>query len=135
MGAWSGEPFGNDTAADWAGELEDAEGWDVVIDALTEVLEEEPANVDADVACIAIAAAEVVAHHAGRPTQSDAYTESVTTFVKRAPIPPARIAVVALAALEIASSPEGELAELWAEAEDGEWSAANATLREALTPA
>lgn len=133
MGAWSGEPFGNDTAADWAWELDDASDWEVVLAALTEILDEEPANLDADVASIAIAAAEVVAHQAGRPTQSDAYTESVTAFVRRAPKPPVEITAVALKALDIAASPEGELAELWADEGDDEWVTATARVRQALS--
>ena len=133
MGAWSGEPFGNDTAADWAWELDDADGWDVVLNAFTEILDEEPASLDADVASIAIAAAEVVAHQAGRPTQSDTYTESITAFVQRAPKPPAEITAVALRALDIASSPEGELAELWADAGNDQWATATVRVREALS--
>ena len=135
MGAWSAEPFGNDTAADWAWELDDAESWDVVIDALTVLLDEEPATIDADVAAVAIAAAEVVAHASGRPTQSDAYTESVTAFVERVPNPPFGIVPVALSALEIAASPEGELAELSTEEGADAWSAAVVRLRESLSAA
>jgi hypothetical protein len=135
MGAWSAEPFGNDTAADWAWELDEAESWDLVLDALTAVLEEEPATVDADVAMVAIAAAEVVANAAGKPTQSDVYTESVTGFVERLPNPPLGIVPVALTALEIAASPEGELAELWSDGGSDEWAAVIARVRESLSAA
>ena len=135
MGAWSAEPFGNDTAADWAWELDEAENWDLVLDALTGVLEEEPASIDADVASVAIAAAEVVAHASGAPTQSDVYTESVTAFVERLPNPPQGIVPVALSALEIAASPQGELAELWSDGGSEEWAAAIARVRESLSAA
>ena len=135
MGAWSAEPFGNDTAADWAWELDEAESWDIVLDALTEVLEKEPATIDADVASVAIAAAEVVAHANKRPTQSDVYTEGVTAFVKRLPNPPAGIVPIALRALEIAASPEGELAGLWSDGGSDEWSIAIARVRENLSAA
>lgn len=135
MGAWSAEPFGNDTAADWAWELDEAENWDLVLDALTVALEEEPATIDADVASVAIAAAEVVAHANGRPTQSDVYTESVTAFVERLPNPPLGIVPVALTALGIATSPDGELADLWSDGGSDEWAMAIARVRESLSAA
>jgi Domain of unknown function (DUF4259) len=60
MGAWGSEPFDNDTAADWAWELDDSSDWEVVRSALNEALE--PGDfLDADVATSAIAAASVVA--------------------------------------------------------------------------
>jgi hypothetical protein len=135
MGAWSAEPFGNDTAADWAWELDEAENWDLVLDALTAVLDEDPATIDADVASVAIAAAEVVAHVSGSPTQSDVYTQSVTGFVGRLPSPPIGIVPVALSALEIAASPDGELAELWSDTGSDEWVIAIARLRKSLSDA
>jgi hypothetical protein len=133
MGAWSAEPFGNDEAADWAWELDDATDWSVVLDALTGVLDEQSSDVDAEAATLAIAAAEVIAHSVGRPTQSDAYTESVEAFVKRAPQSPSGIADVALRALDIAASPDGELAELWADEAGAEWTSAVARVRAALS--
>jgi hypothetical protein len=134
MGTWSAEPFGNDTAADWGWELDDRTDWEIVMDALNAVLDEEdPADVDADSAVIAIAAAEAVAHHRGWPTQSDPYTESVAGFVCRAHQPPADAAEVALKALDVAANPSGELAELWAEGDPDEWTSAIERLREALS--
>ena len=60
MGAWSAEPFGNDTAADWAWELEESSDWTVVAQTLQAALSaDEP--IDSDIATTAIAAAEVVA--------------------------------------------------------------------------
>ncbi|WP_205791559.1 DUF4259 domain-containing protein [Microbacterium sulfonylureivorans] len=132
MGAWSAEPFGNDTAADWAWGLAEADNWDLVLDALIAVLGEDPANVDADLASLAIAAAEVVAHAFGRPTQVDAYTEGVSEFIARVPSPPDGIVPVALTALGIAASPRGELAELWRESGDDEWAIATGRVRDSL---
>jgi hypothetical protein len=131
MGTWSGEPFGNDVAADFAWELDDQKRWSVVRDALQEALRaREP--LDADTACIAIAAAEVVAHGLGRPTQSDAYTESVESFVGRARKPSGRLVKQAERAVVIAASAQGDLAELWAESDAREWLEANARLTDAL---
>ena len=131
MDTWSGEPIGNDVAADFAWELDEEKRWNVVKNALREALRiKEP--LDADTACIAIAAAEVVAHGLGRPTQSDAYTESVEGFVARARKPSNRLVKAAERALAIATSPDGELAELWAEGDAHEWHDANARLVSAL---
>src|SRR5688572_21746098 len=100
MGTWSGEPFGNDVAADFAWELDEQKRWNVVKDALREALaSREP--LDADTASIAIAAAEVVAHGIGRPTQSDAYTESVESFVRRARKPSGRLVRAAERAVSV----------------------------------
>jgi hypothetical protein len=131
MGTWSGEPFGNDVAADFAGELDEQKRWNVVRGALREALRsEEP--LDADTAAIAIAAAEVVAHGLGRPTQSDAYTESVEGFVGRARKPSGRLVRDAERAVAVAASVDGELAELWAEGDAKEWHDANKRLVSAL---
>ncbi|WP_165068127.1 DUF4259 domain-containing protein [Marisediminicola senii] len=132
MGTWSGEPFGNDAAGDFGWELDDQKRWNVVKDALQRAVSS-GAPLDADTACIAIAAAEVVAHGLGRPTQNDAYTDSAVNFVARARRPSARLAATAARAVEVASSPDGELAELWAEGDEQEWRDANARLLAALT--
>ena len=132
MGTWSGEPFGNDEAADWAWELDGADDWDIVRTALRDVIDGDHDAPDADAATLAIAAAEVVAHHRGRPTQSDSYTESVSSVVSRVSEPPADMVAVALTALDIATAPGGELAELWSD-DDEEWRGATDRLREALS--
>ena len=132
MGTWSGEPFGNDVAADFAWELDDQKRWNVVRDALREALRSKD-PLDADTAAIAIAAAEVVAHGLGRPTQSDVYTESVEGFVGRARKPSGRLVRDAERAVTVAASPDGELAELWAESDAQGWHDSNARLVSALT--
>lgn len=131
MGAWSGEPFGNDTAADWAWELDETSDWEIVRDTLKQVLETGDA-IDSDVASNAIAAAEVVAHGLGRPTQSDAYTESVSAFVARAPKPPSDVVELALAGLSAATSAASELSDLWAESGESNWAEANSQIQNAL---
>ena len=132
MGTWSGEPFGNDTAADFAWELDEQKRWGIVRQALREAIRSE-APLDADTAVVAIAAAEVVAHGLGRPTQSDSYTESVESFVGRARRPSRWLVRDAQRAIAAATSEEGELAELWREEDAQEWRAANARLLEALS--
>ena len=129
MGTWSGQPFGNDGAADWTFELDDASDWRPVRQALNDALD---GPLDGDVAETAIAAAEVVAHGLGRPTQSDAYTESVSAFVARVGAPPADLVALALAALGTATGPDSELTELWNDADPTEWREDCAKLEAAL---
>ncbi|PCN48119.1 hypothetical protein Csp2054_08135 [Curtobacterium sp. 'Ferrero'] len=115
MGTWSAEPIGNDTAADFVAELGGQKRWTLVRAALRVAW---GANaLDSDVAAAAIAAAEVVAHGLGRPTQSDAYTDEIERFVGRARRPSRRLADRAARTVEFAARPDGELAELWAKAD------------------
>ncbi|GAA2871171.1 hypothetical protein Acy02nite_29400 [Actinoplanes cyaneus] len=63
MGTWDFGPFDNDTAADWSGELNDAEPGrrvELIREALTAAANEDE-YLDSDYACEAIAAAAVVA--------------------------------------------------------------------------
>ena len=87
MGTWSHEPFGNDDAADWAYELEEAKDLSPVEAALDAVLEND-GYVEAPEATCAVAAVEVIAKVLGRGTQSDAYTESVDRWVKQLRVMP-----------------------------------------------
>jgi len=115
MGTWSAEPVGNDAAADFVGDLEDERGWSVVQTALTAATEAGD-EIDSDVAELALAAAEVVAHGVGRPTQDDAYTTSIAQFVNRAGKPDDALVRLAVQAVTAAASPAGELSELWDDA-------------------
>jgi len=128
MGTWSAEPFGNDTAADWAYELDDAPDWSVVGEALRVAAETVPSDLDSDDAVTAIAAAQVVARGLGRVTAS---AESVDAFVARVSRPSPEMVALAVSALAAATSDEGELADLWEG--DPDWIAENEKLRAALT--
>ncbi|MDF2991248.1 MAG: hypothetical protein K0S37_1762 [Microbacterium sp.] len=128
MGTWSAKPFGNDSAADWAYELDDAGDWSLVSEVLRSATEAAPAGLDADEAVTAIAAAEVVARGLGRVSDS---AERVEAFVARVSPPSSELAALAVSALAVATSGEGELADLWEG--DPEWLAENEKLRAALT--
>ncbi len=132
MGTWSAQPFGNDDAADWAAELDDADDWDVVRTVLEEAASADGDELDADEASVAIAAAEVVARGLGRPTQSDAHTESAAAFVERVGAPPAELRALALRAIDVAADPAGELTELWEDGDPAGWAGLLDRLREAL---
>ena len=56
MGAWSHEPFGNDTACDWSYELLETEDLSAVEAALDEVLEAGGGYLEADLGSQAVAA-------------------------------------------------------------------------------
>ena len=77
MGAWSHEPFGNDTACDWAYELDDATDLSIIESAIDAVLDEELDYIDASDAEEAIAAIEVLAKLLGHGTQTDSDRKSV----------------------------------------------------------
>lgn len=130
MGTWSGQPFGNDLAADWSFELNDTNDWLIVRSALR-AADRAPGDLHADDALIGIAAAEVVAHGLGHPTQSDAYTDSASAFVQRAGQPDTELVTLARQAL-MASTASSELRELWNGKDLEEWEQANAIIQVAL---
>jgi hypothetical protein len=130
MGAWSVEPFGNDGAADFADELDDAQDWMPVESALGAALSGDYLEVD-EASC-AVAAVEVVARALGRPTQDDSWTESVAEFVARVALPSGGLVSMARDALAAATGPESELTELWVESQPDEWRSAIDRLRAAL---
>jgi len=128
MGAWSEEPFGNDTSADWAQELADQNTWEPVelILRAAAIYGED----DDDLATVAYAAAEVVAHGLGEPTQSDSYTLTVEAYVKRVGQPSPELISLAARALDKSTRPSSDLAELWED--DEAWADAVEKLAEVL---
>ena len=118
MGTWSHEPFGNDTAADWAFGLEGRKDFSLIEAALRQAGESD-GYLDADVAVEAIAAAEVLAHAKGRGTQSDAYTEPVEHWLRSLQVsPPPGLYTLAQRALARVLGPGSELRELWEESDE-----------------
>ena len=131
MGAWSHEPFGNDTACDWSYELLETEDLSAVEAALDEVLEADGGYLEADLGSQAIAAAEVLAKLLGRGTQSDTYTEDIDQWVQDHPQQPnGALLAKAREAIGRIQSPGSELLELWEEG--GEASAWKASLQKLL---
>ena len=61
MGTWSHEPFGNDSACDWAYGLESQKDFSMIEQAIQRVLDNGDEYLDSDLAVKAIAAAEVLA--------------------------------------------------------------------------
>ena len=119
MGTWSHESFGNDTANDWAYELEDATDFSVIEAALQVALDEE--YLDADLAMEAIAAVEVIAKRLGKGTQSDVYTEKVDQWLETISEQPSDdLLSLAKRVLERIVADDSELKELWLESDEYE---------------
>jgi hypothetical protein len=125
MGAWSHESFGNDTACDWTGDLQEGDDLAPVEAALDAVLEVGDDYLESPEACEAIAAAEVVARLQGHFGLRDAYSESLDEWVARVGIVPSpELASKARRALDRILVEPSELLELWEEGDDsGEWRA------------
>ena len=134
MGAWSHEPFGNDTASDWAYGLVEQKDLSLVAQAIQNILDNSDEYLDSDLAVEAVAAAEVLAKALGRGTQTDAYTEEVDAWLKSvAPKPSPDLLSKARDALTRIVAPDSELKELWEESDDFEvWESSVKALQSAL---
>lgn len=121
METWSHESFGNDTANDWAYELEDATDFSVIEAALQVALDEGDEYLDADLAMEAIAAVEVIAKRLGEGTQSDVYTEKVDQWLETISEQPSDdLLSLAKRVLERIVADDSELKELWLESDEYE---------------
>lgn len=131
MGAWSAETFGNDTACDWAYGLEEVDDLSLVQQAFDAMRNVGDDYLDADIACEALAACEVIARLKGHCGVRDAYTEPVDQWVATHKIKPSENLVgTALAVIDRVLAPQSELADLWEEANASDWRAAVADLRQ-----
>ncbi|MFC0623993.1 DUF4259 domain-containing protein [Kribbella deserti] len=137
MGAWDASVFGNDTAADWAGDLIDAGSVDSIVELLSQVAETPEDDVlDADLACEALAAAEVVAAAAGSPVEADEYNAEALAWGSKHPeLGTKENRVLAVLAAERVRAPGSELLEHWRgiDPEPGEWDEAIDDLVERLS--
>ncbi|MGS5404748.1 DUF4259 domain-containing protein [Acinetobacter junii] len=134
MGTWSHESFGNDTANDWAYELEDATDFSLIEAALQVALDEGDEYLDADLAMEAIAAVEVIAKRLGKGTQSDVYTEKVDQWLETiSEQPNDGLLSLAKRVLERIVADDSELKELWLESDEYElWLGNIQQLKDAL---
>ena len=117
MGTWGLGPFDNDTAADWAGDLDDAapaQRPTLIREALTAAVDAVD-YLDGDDAAVAVAAAAVVAAtQPGGPGLDDTYGPDADTLASLSLGPDLR--VLANRALLRALDEESEWRELWEEA-------------------
>lgn len=135
MGAWDADTFDNDTACDWAYELENTEDLSHVQQALNAVVDVGSDYLDSDLACEALAACEVLARLKGNWGKRDAYTETVDKWVESHPqSPPQHLLELALLVIDRIRTKPSELLELWEESDAAEWQAAVNNLRKRVTP-
>ncbi|MCO7224128.1 DUF4259 domain-containing protein [Pleionea sp. CnH1-48] len=114
MGAWSHEPFGNDTACDWAYELEESSGFSFIESTLDKAIAEANDYLESTEGEEAVAAIEVIAKLMDKGTQSDSYTESVELWIsKNKQTPSPELVDKALKVIELLLSENSELVELW----------------------
>jgi hypothetical protein len=119
MGTWSVEPFGNDDAADWAYELEDAKDLSPIEEAMDAVLAAGDAYLEAPEASVALAAIEVLARLGGNPGEKNSYTETVDKWVAGVQLkPPVELIDKAQAAIARILAEDSELMELWQESDE-----------------
>lgn len=131
MGAWDMDSFDNDTACDWAFDLEDSEDLQFVIKTLDEIPLNSDEEVDADDACCAIAACEAIARLKGNWGRRDAHSEPVDKWVEAHPTQPGEELISkATAVLDRILGDNSELRDLWEETEHyGVWRASVENLR------
>jgi hypothetical protein len=119
MGTWSVDPFGNDDAADWAHELEDAEDLSPIQEAIDAVLAVGDAYLEASEASIALAAIEVLARLGGSPGEKSAYTDVVDKWISSTGLKPTvELLDKAQAAIVRILAEDSELKELWEESDE-----------------
>jgi hypothetical protein len=119
MGTWGIGTFENDTACDWAYELEKVKDLSVIERALDEVLNVGAEYLDSHEAVEALAAAEVIARLKGNPGIGCGYTETVDQWVETNRLaPPQALIEKSLKAIERVLFRPSELLELWGETED-----------------
>jgi hypothetical protein len=133
MGAWGTGIFDNDTACDWAYELEGQRDLGVIERTLDAVLDGDDAP-DADIGEEALAAAEALARLQGHWGVRNSYTERMDAWVEAAALAPPRALVRrAHAAIDRILAADSELVELWSESDEFDaWKAAVAELRARL---
>ncbi|GAA1170953.1 hypothetical protein GCM10009654_30220 [Streptomyces hebeiensis] len=135
MGTWDTGHFDNDTAADFAAELDEAtpeRRTELVREALAGAAVGAAGYLDADIAEVAVAAAALVAEQCpgGPPVE--------TVYGPDEPLPrfPEELRSLAVRALDRVAADGSELRELWEEADGGNgvWQRGVTTLRAALAP-
>ena len=133
MGAWGELAFDNDTANDWAYDLDDVDDLSLVESALQEIEAVGSGYLDQHIACIALAACEVLARLRGKPGYQNAYTENVDKWVaSHELIPSPALLSRAKAAIDRVLADNSELRDLWEEGEGDGWRKSVSDLRRRL---
>jgi hypothetical protein len=121
MGAWSTDSFGNDTAGDWSGALQNTSNLSLVRETIQKAVDAGDKYIDADTASEVIAAVEVIARLKGNFGVRDSYSESTDAWVEDHPQqPPQELVALAVRALDRILVQPSELLELWEESDEFE---------------
>jgi septation ring formation regulator EzrA len=119
MGAWDTDPFGNDTACDWAYSLEESENLGLIEETLAKIEEAGDDYIEAPDAEEAIAAADTLARLKGKFYAKNSYTEAVDAWVEEQQIDvPQDLIDLAIHAIDRIQVEPSELLELWEESND-----------------
>ncbi len=119
MGAWDTDPFGNDTACDWAYSLEESEDFDLIEEALSKIEAAGDEYIEAPEAEEAIAAADTLARLKGKAYVKNSHTEAVDEWVAEQQLTvPEDMIELAILAIERIQSEPSELLEQWEESDD-----------------
>ncbi|MED5617659.1 DUF4259 domain-containing protein [Ideonella sp. BN130291] len=134
MGTWSTLPFGNDDAADWAYALDDTDDLQAIEQALAAVLSVGSDYLESPEATEAIAAIELLACVAGRPGDTETYTEAADAWLQRVKAKPTpELLSRAQHVLDRILGDDSELKALWQESDEyDQWLASMADLRTRL---
>src|ERR1700736_5974724 len=134
MGGWGVLAFDNDEANDWAYDLEDDNDLALVETAFGNIEAVGTGYLEQDVACVALAAREVLARLHGQAGYTNAYTEKVDRWVADHPMNvPDSMTRRGYTAIDRVTGDNSELRELWQEPDHADaWSTALADLRRRL---
>lgn len=121
MGTWSSDPFGNDTALDWAFSLEEVDDLSLIEETIQKVLDTGDEYLEATVAEEAIVAADTVARLKGKFYTRDAATQPIDGWVTKHRLKPSpELVKSCLTALDRILTDPSELKDLWSEGDDFE---------------
>ncbi|HXB02212.1 MAG TPA: DUF4259 domain-containing protein [Opitutaceae bacterium] len=136
MGAWANDPFGNDTAGDWADGLDKTEDLSLIEETIQRVLGMGDNYLEAPEAEEAIAAADTLARLRGKYYVRNAYTKSVDKWVEKHRLTPSpELVASAIRAIDRILTKPSELLDLWSEGADSdteEWKQQMVALKERL---
>jgi hypothetical protein len=121
MGTWGTGPFDDDNASDWVWELQEADDWAVVEQALRGAADLDASTyLEAPDGQIAWAAAAVVGA-LDHPSVVIVPDEVTAWLAQHRDARPPDVRPLALAAIRRVLAGKSELADLWREADDDEW--------------
>jgi hypothetical protein len=125
MGAWGNGTFENDTACDFAANVAEGNGLEVLEQALDRVLASETNYLEAPDAQEGLAAADIVARLNGSPGAQTGYTAEIDAWVERSKSTPSEALIEkARRSITRVLAEPSELLELWQESGDFEvWKA------------